>query len=112
MSTVILPTRTDGAQRFSYRVALGSINPQTYGLEYFWNERDQSWSFTISDSAGTLLFSKKITVGTPLTWRYGNARLPKGEFLAIDTSNQDLDPGLTDFGSRVLFTFTDVADLP
>ena len=109
MATIIIPTRTDGTQLYSMRMTLGGV---LYTLGLQWNDRDASWSLSITDSSGTLLLVKKITVGTPLTKNYASSALPAGEFLAVDTSGADLDPGLTDLGSRVLLTFTDAADLP
>ena len=108
MATIILPTRTDGTQRYSFRSTLGGT---LFGFEFIWNARDSSWWMALSDSSGNLLLSKKIAVGTPLTWRYANAALPFGELLAFDTSGASVDPGLTDLGARVLLTFTDAADL-
>jgi hypothetical protein len=109
MATTVVPMRTDGAQRYSMRLQLAGT---VFAFVFIWNARDSSWSMQISDASGNLLISKKITVGTPMTWRYATATLPKGEFLALDTSGADQDPGLTDLGSRVLLTFTDAADLP
>jgi len=108
MSTTIIPTRTDGAQRYSFRCPLGA---SIYALELFWNARDPSWSMTISDTSGNLLLSRKITVGTPLLGRFQAATLPFGEIFAYDTSGASIDPGLTDLGARVLLTFTDGADI-
>lgn len=112
MSTVILPTRTDGSQRYSFRATLGSAVATTFGFELLWNARDNSWSMKMFDSAGNLLLSKKITLNTPMSYRYSNASFPKGEFLAIDTSGLSVEAGLKDLGSRVLLTFTDAVDLP
>jgi hypothetical protein len=109
VATIVIPTRTDGTQLYSMRMTLGGVG-FTLGLQ--WNDRDASWSLAISDSSGALLLVKKVTVGTPLTKNYATATLPSGEFIAIDTSGADIDPGLTDLGSRVLLTFTDAADLP
>jgi hypothetical protein len=107
MATVIFPTRTDGTQRYSLRCQLSG---RTYGLEFRWNARDASWSFVISDATGNVLASKKIVVGFPLLVHAMNQRLPYGEFAALDTAGGNKDPGLTELGGRVLFTFTDVAD--
>lgn len=108
MATVILPTRADGVQRYSYRSMLGSV---LYAFEFFWNARDSSWSFTLSDISGNLLLSRKITVGTPMLSRFQQSNLPYGEIVAYDTSGSNTDPGLTEFGSRVVLTFTDGADI-
>lgn len=108
MATTIIPTRSDGAQRYSLRCPLGAT---VYSLEFFWNARDSSWSMTISDSSGNLLLSRKITVGTALLGRFQGSTLPYGEIFAYDTSGANADPGLTDLGIRVLLTFTDGADI-
>ncbi len=108
MATVILPTRTDGAQRYSFRSMLGGV---LYAFEFFWNVRDLSWSFTLSDTSGNLLLSRKITVGTPILSRFQQANLPYGEIVAYDTSGANIEPGLTELGSRVVLTFTDGADI-
>ena len=108
MATTILPTRTDGSQRYSYRAMLGGV---LFAFEFFWNVRDSSWSFTLSDTNNNLLLSRKITVGTPLLSRFQQNNLPYGELFAYDTSGSNMDPGLTDFGSRVVLTFTDGADI-
>lgn len=108
MATVIIPTRTDGTQRYSVRTALGS---GTYRIEFFWNTRDSSWSFVLSDSSGNQLFARKITLGAPIFSRFQDARLPYGEMTAVDTSGQNAEPGLTDLGTRVLLLFTDGADI-
>jgi hypothetical protein len=107
MASVLIPTRTDGTQRYAIRCQLGA---RYYTLEIRWNARDSSWGFVLSNAAGDELVSKKIVVGQMLTIHEVDERLPIGELLAIDTSGQDLDPGLTDFGTRVLLTFTDAAD--
>jgi hypothetical protein len=108
MATTILPTRVDGSQRYSLRLSLGGI---VFAFELKWNPRDASWALAVSDASGNLLLSKKICVGVPMAWRYANASLPRGEFLAVDTSGAQIDPGLTELGSRVLLTFTDAADI-
>ncbi len=107
MATVILPTRTDGTQRYSLRCQLSG---RTYALEFRWNARDASWSFTIADAVGDVLASKKITLGLPILVHSVDQRLPYGEFMALDTGGTDAEPGLEELGARVLFTFTDAAD--
>lgn len=109
MSTIILPTRSDGTQRYNFRSTVGG---KLYAFEFTWNPRDQSWNMALSDTSGNLLLSKKVTLNAPMTFRYSNPALPKGEFMAIDTSGQNMEPGLLDLGARVLLAFTDAADLP
>jgi hypothetical protein len=108
VATSVLPTRTDGAQRYSFRCPLGA---SIYAFEFFWNSRDASWSFTLSDTTGNLLLSRKITVGAPLLNRFAGSTLPYGELIAYDTSGANQDPGVTELGTRVLLMFTDGADI-
>jgi hypothetical protein len=107
MATVIIPTRNDGTQRYSIR---GQLGQRYYGFELRWNARDASWNFVLSDATGTVLASEKMVVGVALTVHRVDDRLPHGELIAVDSSDDDLDPGLTDLGSRVFLTFTDAAD--
>lgn len=108
MATTVLPTRTDGAQLYSFSAPLGGTN---FGFVFTWNARDSAWYLQLSDDAGNLLLAKKIALGTPMLWRHADRRLPLGELVAVDTSGSGAEPGLTDLGSRVLLTFTDAADI-
>jgi hypothetical protein len=107
MATVTIPTRTDGIQRYSLRCQLGT---RYFTLEFRWNARDQSWGFVISDAAGNVLAARKVLVSMPLSIHQVDDRMPDGEFIAVDTTGKDQDPGLTELGGRVLLTFTDAAD--
>lgn len=74
----------------------------TYGLETRWNERAQGWFLRIFDAEGNeLLSAVRIVVGFFLAKRSSDPRMPPGVIVAMDTSGQDLDPGLTDLGARV-----------
>jgi hypothetical protein len=108
MATVILPTRTDGTQRYNFRCNLGG---SLFGIEMVWNSRESAWWMLLSDSSDNLLCTRKVVVGCALLWRFqSNLALPAGEMWAVDTSGQSLDPTLTDLGSRVLLTFQNLAD--
>jgi hypothetical protein len=90
MATVIIPTRNDGTQRYSIR---GQLGQRYYGFELRWNARDASWNFVLSDATGTVLASEKMVVGVALTVHRVDDRLPHGELIAVDSSDDDLDPG-------------------
>lgn len=108
MDTVIVPTVTDGRQRYSLRTQLGG---NVYGMEFRWNVRDSSWSFLLSDAAGDPLLSRKVVLGAVMFSRFQDVALPFGDMLVTDTSGQNLDAGLTDLGTRVLLIFRDGADI-
>lgn len=109
MATV-LKTKTDGTQRYSFTTQLDGV---TFGLEFSWNARGEYWSFVIYDAAGNPLVRRVVRVSWPLLARFKNARLPRGELVAMDTSGQDLDPGLTELGdgARVQLVYLTAADL-
>jgi len=109
MATSIVPTRTDGKQRYSVRVLLDGLN---FTLEFFWNPRELAWYLLIYDASGNQLLIRKVVVGQPLTQIFVNPALPRGELFAIDTTGKDQDPGLTDLGSRVVLIYIPKADLP
>lgn len=108
MATIAIPTKTDGTQHYTLRTTLGG---NAYGFEFFWNARDLSWSFILSDSTGGAIVQRKVTLGSFMLLKFADPRLPAGELYAIDTSNQNLDAGLTDLGGRVQLVFTDAADI-
>jgi hypothetical protein len=108
MSSVILPTLTDGTERYNLRIPLGG---EFFGFEFRWNARDGSWSFALSDASGAVLLSRKLVVSFPMLFHAADERLPDGELYAVDSTGADEEPGLTDLGSRVLLTFTPYADI-
>lgn len=94
----ILPTKTDGTQRYSFRIPLDG---QSFAFEFMWNARGSFWSFVLSAADGTPLLHRRVIVGFPLTGRFTDPALPAGELVAVDTRGTDLDPGLADLGARV-----------
>lgn len=108
MATSILPTLTDGTKSYEFRAQFGGA---TYLVALRWNARAQAWRLSLSDSEGNVLRTKKVALGVGLLARESNSRLPYGELLALDTSGQDLQPGVDELGARVKLLFTDYADL-
>jgi hypothetical protein len=105
---VILPTKTDGTERYAFSTQLDG---QTFAFEFYWNERGGFWAFILSDAAGEQLMRRKVVVGLPLTARFVDPRLPPGDFIALDTSGQDVEAGLQDLGDRVQLVYLEAADL-
>lgn len=104
----ILPTKTDGTQRYSFTMQLVR---ETFGFEFMWNARGGFWSFVLSASDGTPLLRRRVVVGTPMLVRFQDDRLPIGDFVAVDTRGEDLDPGLNDLGDRVQFLYLSPSEL-
>lgn len=108
MATSSLPTRTD-YPHYSFSVDLDGT---PYVLDFDWNERAGSWALGVSLVDGTVLVAgRRIVVGYPLLNRFKDPRLPRGVLMAMDTSNQDADPGEAELGARVQLVYIDAADL-
>lgn len=100
-----IPTKTDGTQAYGVTVPLDGV---AYRFDFAWNARGQYWTALVSDSAGNPLVRRAVRIGTLFFARFRALNLtgyPSGEVLVLDTSNQDLDPGLTDLGARVQLTY-------
>lgn len=66
----------------------------------------------IADTDGNpLLSGLKVTLSTPLLNRFVSTALPNGDLMAVDTTGQDLMPGLQDLGDRVLLCYFSNAEL-
>lgn len=99
-----------GVGHYAFRVALDGAE---FELELRWNSRASTWMLTIADGAGaTLVAGRRVALGTPLTARFRDGRLPAGELLAIDTSGTRGEPELEDLGTRVLLAYVPAAELP
>ena len=104
MSVFLLPTRSD-LPHFDFFTELDGTK---YGLEFKWNEREESWYMSILDSEGTAILSgRKVVVNWPLFSRFAVAGLPPGNIIALDTAGTETNPGLTDLGDRVQIYYFD-----
>jgi hypothetical protein len=99
MADFVIPTRTD-LEDYEVEVELGEAS---FLLRFTWNYRSEYWFMTVSDTdANVIAGGIKVVVGKPLLAEVPHADKPASEILAVDTSDADLDPGLTDLGDRVL----------
>ena len=77
-------------------------------LKTYYNSRRGTWHLSIKAQDGTdLVNGAPIFVGWPVLSRFRDTRLPPGDFLAVDTGNQSLDPGQDDFGTRVKLIYVE-----
>lgn len=105
MSAVLLPLRND-IPFFEVRV---SLSAREYVLRFNWNERDSAWYMSLYDARLVAIKEgMKVVAGAVLlrTLVYSTTR-PPGDFVVIDTTGKDQDPGFADLGSRVVITYDD-----
>lgn len=106
MATVILPIKQDGYPAYDFDVELDGSE---YNLDFLWNERDEHWYFTLSDSEGDIIVAGvKIVVDWNLLRKCADARKPPGELIAIDT-NEEGDPSRYEFGNRVQLIYIEAS---
>lgn len=99
---VTLPLRSD-LPHFDFQCELDG---STYGFEFWWNSRSETWTMSIFDAEGVALVrGVRVVVGFPLASRSRDSGVPPGTFLAFDTSGKSEDPGLEDLGKRVLLLY-------
>lgn len=88
------------------------LDGREYLLGFQWNQREECWSMSISDQGGAaIVYGIKVVANAPLLRRLTDRRAPPGEMFAMDRSGTGRDPGLRDFGTRVLLVYIDAADI-
>ena len=106
---VTIPTLSDGTPFYTVTVQLENFG---FTFDFSWNEREGSWYFDIYNGNNSLILSGiKVTLSVPLLGKFVIPGVPPGDIMAIDTSNTDTMPGITDLGVRVLLTYITQADL-
>jgi hypothetical protein len=104
-----LPLQND-IPHFSERVTLDGA---AYTLEFRWNDREQSWRFSLytSDEDPIVVGLKLLPGALPLAWRVRDARMFPGRLLVVDTAGRDEPPGLHDLGQRVQVVYFTAAEI-
>lgn len=86
-------------------VGLGGVD---FGLRLLWNERDNHWFMSLSDSSGDdIVTGIKVVANTPFAIHCADSRMPSGAIWIIDTTLREEDPGLRDIGSRCVVLYAD-----
>ena len=89
-----------------------TLDGEDYTFRFLWNDRDRHWYLTVRDVAGDdILAGIKVVADIPITTHCSDDRIYPGELWVIDTTGAGQDPGLRDFGSRVLLYYVDEEDV-
>ena len=88
------------------------LDGETFRLLARWNERIDSWIISLYESDGTpVAVGRRLTVGNFLfPWLVTENR-PAGQLIAIDTKDEDVDPGHFDLGNRVVVAYLDIEEM-
>lgn len=94
-----------------YRMTV-PINDTPYLFDVKWNARDQAWYFDLYEVDETpIAFGIKIVLGISLGRRVQHPLMQHGAFVARDLSNQWIDAGFDDMGTRVQLRYFTVYDI-
>jgi hypothetical protein len=84
------------------------LEGREYVLHLDWSERDESWYLSIYDQDEVpLALGLRLLVGHPLLKGQTNPKLPPGFMTVVDSTGLDVDPGLTDIGTRAFLVYED-----
>lgn len=100
MALIVIPVRTD---IFSYTERI-TLNGSVYVLTFNYNLRMDVWFMDIATAAGTVLLAGiAFLQGLPLTYKNVGriSGLPPGDFVLIDETGQDRDPGKDNLGQDI-----------
>ncbi len=88
------------------------LDSESFRILARFNRRVQAWFISLYDSEGEpICVGRRLTVGNLLfPWLVSRNR-PSGQLIALDTSDEDIDPGLNDLGNRVIVAYVDADEL-
>lgn len=103
---VYLATVADGKEFYSFRTRLDGSD---YNFTFHWNKRQERWYMTIADAENANIGASICVVCNfdLLRYLHHDTRCPPGEMYAVDLTNLDTPPGLTELGidQRVRLTY-------
>lgn len=108
MTTLLqLPVVADDSH---FRLSV-ELDGRRWGFEFRWNHRAEQWVMAVLDGDGNRVVSGiRVVLFFDLLDRFrAYATLPPGRLIAMDTSGQNLDPGLADLGRRVVLVYRSAA---
>lgn len=104
MSFQKIPVRSD-LPAYEFDITLDG---KIFNLSFAWNDRSELWSMDIFDENGNeLLMGVPILTNWDLIGRFRMKTLPPRMFLCVDTAGEGKNPGIDDFGSRVILVYGD-----
>lgn len=97
MATLELPVRSD-VKAYSFSLELDGL---LYTFRFRFNDRTGLWSMDIADSIDNdILNGVSLLINVPLI-DVTKTLLPPGEFILIDETGEDRNPGADDLGNDI-----------
>lgn len=98
-----------------------SLDGRDYRLRFLWNQREDTWFFSIADGSGSPIASGiKVVVGADLLGLVTDTRAPAGAIIAIDgravpstalIKTLAVDPGFDDLGDAIRLVYASAAEI-
>lgn len=83
-----------------------------FRLRTRYNSRVDSWFASLYDASGQpIALGRRITVGNMLFPWLVELNSPAGQLIAVDSEDEDVDPGEKDLGTRVSIYYVDEESL-
>lgn len=110
MALLVLDTSVD-PEVFAYEQFV-DLEERTYLFRLDWNEREEAWSLSIYDQdEDPIVTGKAVRIGVSLLRGEVDSRLPQGVLIAVDTTEQHGEAGVSDLGGRVKLLYAEAASL-
>lgn len=95
-----------------YQEAEFQLDGDTFRVLVRYNARIDSWMLSLYDFEGNAVATgRRITVNNFLfPWLVSSAR-PGGQLMALDSQDEDADPGHDDLGTRVVLYYFDADEI-
>ncbi len=110
MSVQVIVTSAD-----PFSQQLVTLEGTTFLLTFQYNQREDTWYFSIATSEGDDLYNgMKLVCSWPLTRKCADSRMPQGEFFVISNTDDNTPPGLNDLapGGRCVLNYWTSDELP
>jgi hypothetical protein len=105
---IFIPTSTTE----SHYSQIVKLDGSDFILDFDWNQREGKWYLSVSTASdGMIQGPVKVVADWPLIYPRKDPPLPPGSLVAIDTTGEGLDPGLSDFGTRVRLVYLDSEEI-
>ncbi len=88
------------------------LDNESFRLLARYNKRVDAWFVSLYDAEGEpIAVGRRLTVGNLLfPWLVAQSR-PAGQLIALDTTDEDVDPGQYDLGNRIVVMYFDAEEL-
>jgi hypothetical protein len=106
---LIIPTPAAGYPDSTIRVPIDGV---TWTFRWLWNEREQTWYVTISDSATeAIAVGVRVVLGVDLLTLVAGSNRPAGELRVVDLTGTEIEATQETLGQNVLVVYVSLEEI-